>query len=129
MMPRTLARMLAATLVTVVTPALACGLDDCQLSAEAHEVDGLASIDGFAWMNHDLAAARHAAAHGDRAGALDIVHALDRAMRAQLDALVKTRSPGHVEALHAALQKIVVSLDGTPLPLLAVPHTDALAAR
>lgn len=128
-MPRTLARMLAATLMLVVPPALACELDDCQLAADAHEVDGIASIDGFAWMNHDLASARHAAAHGDRAGALDTVHALDRAMRAQLDALVKTRGPGHVEALHAALQRLVVSLDGTPLALLAVPHADALAAR
>lgn len=128
-MTRMLTRALAATLLAVATPALACGLDDCTLPHGAHAVAGEAPADAFAWMNHDLAAARHAAVHGDRAHALDTVHMLDRAMRAQLDALVQTRGAENVQALHAAMQDLVVSIDGTPLPPLRVPRADALASR
>lgn len=128
-MTRPLARALATALLLLATPALACGLDDCQLPESAHEVDGEATADAFAWMNHDLASARHAAAGGDHARALDTAGALDRAMRAQLDALVQTRGGEHVEALHAALQLVVLSVDGTPLPTLRVPQVDALATR
>lgn len=128
-MPRTLARALSAALLLVAAPALACGLDDCQLPQRAHLVDGTAAADSFAWMNHDLAAARHAAGRGDRAGALDTARALDRAMRAQLDALVQSRGVEGADALHGALQVLVLSIDGTPLPVLELPLSDALAAR
>ena len=128
-MPRTLARALAATLLLLATPALACGLDDCQLPDGGHRIDGQAPADVFAWMNHDLAAARHAAVRGDRAGALGTAHALDQAIRAQLNALVQTRGADDVEALHGALQTLVLSVDGTPLQDLGIPHVDALAVR
>ena len=128
-MPRIFARALAATLFLLSTPALACGLDDCHLPDGGHRVDGESAADAFAWMNHDLAAARHAAVHGDRASALDTVHALDRAMRAQLDSLVQTRGAASAEALHGALQTLVLSVDGTPLPGLGISLVDALAAR
>jgi hypothetical protein len=128
-MSRTLTRALAASLLLLATPAFACGLDDCTLPDGAHAVHGHAPADAFAWMNHDLAAARHAATHGDRAHALDTARALDRAMRAQLDALVQTRGVPEVEAMHMALQDLVASIDGTPLAALHVPQQDALAAR
>lgn len=122
-------RALAALLLLVATPALACGLDDCTLSGHAHSVGGESHDDAFSWMNHDLASARHAAGRGDRARTLDTARALDHAMRSQLDALVQTRGAASVEAMHDALQDLVRSLDGTPLPALVVPHSDALAAR
>ena len=121
-------RALIATLLLFAAPALACGLDDCGLSAAAHSVAGEAHADAFAWMNHDLASARHAAGRGDRARTLDTARALDHAMRSQLDALVQTRGPASVEAMHDALQTVVRSVDGMPLPALSVPHSDALAA-
>ena len=128
-MTRNLTRALAATLLLAATPALACGLDDCTMPGHAHDVGGESYDDAFSWMNHDLASARYAAGRGDRARTLDTARALDHAMRSQLDALVHTRGPASVEAMHDALQALVRSMDGTPLPALVVPHSDALAAR
>lgn len=126
-MYRPLTRTLAAFLLFVHADAHACAMDDCTLSDASHRVGHDAHVDAFSWMNHDLAAARFASVTGDGATAIDTVHALDRAMRAQIDALVQSRGSDHVDQLHRSLQRILARLDATPLPALLVPVHDAIA--
>jgi hypothetical protein len=97
----------------------ACELDDCSLSDKLHQVH-LASLaqppnDQWSWMNHELAVARNALAHGRRAFALEIVHSLHAALEAQGKALVQARGSDAVLDLQDSLQELVHQADGIPL--------------
>lgn len=102
---------------------LACDLDDCALPAASHlERSGAGEVpsDRWAWMNHDLALARDWMADGEPANARQIALALDAAMRAQLDELVRARGAERVAQLHQALAALVLEAGGPPLDPLVI---------
>jgi hypothetical protein len=118
---------LVAVFAVLPGPAEACGLDDCALSHSLHLLNATAPDDRFAWMNHDLALARDANNHGNRATAIALAATLDGAMRARLPALLDTRGPDAVIALHSALDDVTRRAGGFPLAPLPSHAGETLA--
>ena len=119
-----------AAALLAATPALTCGLEDCALPEAFHRDDPRLSppADAFSWMNHDLAAARTALRHGERAAALTEGLALGRSLEARGDELVALRGVTRTLALHASIDDLVRSAGGWGLEPLELPG-EALAAR
>lgn len=102
-------------------PALACGLDDCELSdadhLESRRYDRIPG-DDWAWMNHDLALARSFLADGDNAKARQIVAGLDYALRVRAPEMVAIRGRARVMAFYRAIREIQFEAGGPGLARL-----------
>ena len=109
-------------------PALACGLDDCDLPdadhLESRRYDTIPA-DDWAWMNHDLALARSFLADGDNAKARQIVAGLDYALRVRAPDMVSERGRARVMAFYRAIREIQFEAGG---PGLARLDLDRLGA-
>ena len=95
-----------------VHPALACGLEGCRLPDEWHlesrRYDTILA-DEWAWMNHDLARARAAAAAGDQRRAEAIATWLDHAIDLRYDEMVQVRGEARVKAFRRAVRRLLPS--------------------
>lgn len=105
----------------LAAPALACGLDDCELSdadhLESRRYDRIPG-DDWAWMNHDLALARSFLADGDDAKARQIVAGLDYALRVRAPEMVAGRGRARVMAFYRAIREIQFEAGGPGLARL-----------
>ena len=119
-------RILPLLLALAWAPALACDLDDCTLSDALHQATAApAPLDGWSWMNHDLAVARDALTSGERARTLALVQDLDGLLRTHLSALLEARGKARVRAFHLALQTLSQQAGGWPLAELLAPAAGA----
>ncbi len=117
---------LALTLL-IPTEADACTIDGCALPEALHKVEGKETpANGiWTWLHHDLAAARVAIRSGHSAHALEIVHTLDKVLRARVRDLVNFGGAAAVKDFHQALQSVVLDAGGWPLEELDVGVIEA----
>ena len=118
-----------------VADAVVCTLDDCAVPGWYHQVDGVhlgdyqdgrAVLGGaWSWMVHDLATARYELRHGQRAAGLTLLADLDRAMRAQGEAMAHVLGTDTVRALHDAVRDAVADAGAFPLAALDLPDVPA----
>ena len=90
-------------------PASACGISSCPLPAGWHMEDAryrLILDDEWSWMNHDLAEAREALAHGDVARASNISNGLKLALQLRRPDMEAGRGKARVSALEQAIDDL-----------------------
>jgi hypothetical protein len=87
---------------------LRCALDDCSLPQGMHRLDhehGDQST--YAWLQHDLAAARVSLRDGDRVGAGALAAATHASLTAQAEHVAEARGQQYVLDLHVALSDVM----------------------
>ena len=106
-----------------------CALDDCSLPVGLHQLDGQHDEDtAYAWLQHDLAAARASLRSRDHSRAGQTAAATHAALSAQAEHIAEARGRDYVLDLHEALSEVMREA-GRRAPEAPRLDSGALASR